>query len=61
MSLVMKVAVAPGTTLRNDQVVPPSVEMKIGARVPPPGGRVNAVATIWVGSCGLTARLGSLS
>jgi hypothetical protein len=61
MSPVGKLAVAPGTIALSAQVRPPSFETKTGAKGPPVGLGVKAVATICSGLFGFTARLGSLS
>ena len=61
MSAVGKPEVAPGTMALSAQVRPPSLETKIGAKDPPVGLGVKAVAAICSGLFGFTARLGSLS
>jgi hypothetical protein len=45
-TLMSEVAGPPGTIVRSDQVAPPSLETKTGARCPLAGSGVNAVATI---------------
>ena len=50
-----------GTMLFIVHVVPPSVETKIGALLPPAGSGVKADPAICCRSAGLTARFGSLS
>src|SRR5713101_5753202 len=50
-----------GTILLRTQVLPPSMDTKIGALVTPPGFEVKADPAISRGFAGLTARFGSLS
>src|SRR5579864_4026598 len=62
MSLVPRLLPAAlGTIELRLQVLPPSVETKMGAKAPPIGSGVNAVPAISRGLAGLTARVGSLS
>src|SRR5712671_7868873 len=51
----------PGTMELMVHVIPPSVEMKMGAFGPPVGSGVKAEAAMCSGFVGLTSRFGSLS
>ena len=55
------VMLPPGTQTFSAQVLPPSVETKIGALPEPAGSGVNAESAIWRGLAGLALTLASLS
>src|SRR5437762_13902008 len=61
MSPVPVPLLPPGTIELIVQVLPPSVEIKIGALGPPVGSGVKAEAAMCSGLVGLTSRFGSLS
>src|SRR5437870_4220848 len=61
MSWVELLPVPLGTMALSRQVLPPSVDTKIGASAPPIGSRVKAVPTMFMGFAGSTVMLGSLS
>ena len=55
------VMLPPGTQTFSAQVLPPSVETKIGALPDPAGSGVNADTATWRGLAGLALTLASLS